>query len=203
MSTTHVLDCRRGGLVAQRHNEIRDAIGELCKMAYPQVTKEPVVAESSETGKTLIADLRVRGVWQRQTDACVTDICVTDTDARSYLNRTPSCVLKEKESAKKSKYVAAAEARRASFTPLAFTIDGAAGTEAEMFLETLSEKLAGKWGVSKSVTTQYIRTRLSFAILRATALCVRGSRQKWRGLGLGEDGTALPCILQGPREQDL
>eukprot|EP00919_Chromeraceae_sp_WS-2016_P038327 GHVR01091490.1.p1 GENE.GHVR01091490.1~~GHVR01091490.1.p1 ORF type:complete len:203 (-),score=35.04 GHVR01091490.1:23-631(-) len=202
MSTTHVLDCRRGGLVAQRHNEIRDTIGELCKMAYPQVTKEPVVAESSETGKTLIADLRVRGVWQRQTDALL-DICVTDTDARSYLNRSPSCVLKEKESAKKSKYVAAAEARRASFTPLVFTVDGAAGTEAERFLGTLSETLAGKWGVSKSVTSQYIRTRVSFAILRATALCVRGSRQQWRGLGLGEDGTALPCILQGAREQDL
>lgn len=30
VSLQHLLDCKRGGLVIQRHNEIRDAPGDLC-----------------------------------------------------------------------------------------------------------------------------------------------------------------------------
>ena len=63
----YALDCRVGGLVAQRHNEVRDAIGDLSALVWNQVQKEPVVCESSiddPTSETLIADLRVRGVWE-------------------------------------------------------------------------------------------------------------------------------------------
>jgi len=62
----HALDCRVGGLVTQHHNEIRDAIGDLLTLAWGQVQREPVVCDASET---LVADLRVRGVWQHQADA--------------------------------------------------------------------------------------------------------------------------------------
>ena len=37
----------------------------------------------------------------------------------------------------------------------------------------------------------WVRARLSFAILRAALLCVRGSRTKWRSLGI-VDGASLP-----------
>ena len=36
----------------------------------------------------------------------------------------------------------------------------------------------------------WIHARLAFAILRASVLCIRGSRTKWRSLGL-EDGAAI------------
>ena len=32
----HALDCRKGGLVIQRHNEIRDALGDLASIAFRQ-----------------------------------------------------------------------------------------------------------------------------------------------------------------------
>ena len=37
----------------------------------------------------------------------------------------------------------------------------------------------------------WVRARLSFAILRAALLCVRGSHTKWRSLGI-IDGASLP-----------
>ena len=34
----HSLDCRVGGLVGRRHNEVRDAVGDLASLAWGQVT---------------------------------------------------------------------------------------------------------------------------------------------------------------------
>ena len=68
----HALDCRVGGLVCQRHNEVRDAICDLASFAWGQVQKEPVVCEEKmddPSSETLIADVRIRGVWQYQVDA--------------------------------------------------------------------------------------------------------------------------------------
>ena len=119
----HALDCRVGGLVGQQHNEVRDAIGDL---AWAQVTKEPIVCESSSTDPssvTLIADLRIRGVLQPQVDVLF-DVRVTDVNAPSYRSRSPQAVLCSAEAEKKRKYMEACLARHASFTPLCFSIDG-------------------------------------------------------------------------------
>ena len=43
----HALDCRKGGLVIQRHNEIRDALGDLASIAFRNVLKEPIVKEAN------------------------------------------------------------------------------------------------------------------------------------------------------------
>ena len=59
------------GLITQRHNEIRDALGDIAALAYKEVVREPVVTEANEIrgGSALVADLGVRGVWQPQTGA--------------------------------------------------------------------------------------------------------------------------------------
>ena len=41
------LDCCVGGLVAQCHNKVQDAIGDLSTLVWNKVQKEPVVCESS------------------------------------------------------------------------------------------------------------------------------------------------------------
>ena len=82
-SIDHALDCRFGGLVTRRHNEVRDAFGDLTSLVWSPVVKEPVVRDGSAGADALIADLCVRGVWGPQTEALF-DIRVVDTDARSY-----------------------------------------------------------------------------------------------------------------------
>lgn len=193
-TVTHALDCRVGGLVCRRHNEVRDAFGDLSSLVWSQVKREPIVCESSDSaGSTLVADLCVRGVWQPQCEA-IFDIRVVDTDAPSYCRQSPRSVLSSAESEKKKKYMKACQDRRACFTPLCVSIDGMLGVETEFFLKRLGDYLAVKWERPFSVIMCWIRARLSFAILRATMLCVRGSRTKWRSLGI-IDGASLSLTM--------
>ena len=122
-SIEHSLDCRFGGLVTRRHNEVRDAFGDLASLVWSPVIKEPVVCDGSAGADTLITDLCVRGVWEPQTEALF-DIRVVDTDARSYLARSPRDVLCSAEGEKKCKYLQACKNRRATFTPLCVSVDG-------------------------------------------------------------------------------
>ena len=118
------------------------------------------------------------------------DVRVTDVDAPSYCSRSPQAVLCSAEAEKKCKYMEACLARHASFTPLCFSIDGMFGIEADFFLRRLAERLSIKWERSYSEVIGWVRSRLSFAILRATMLCVRGSRSRWRSLGI-VDGASI------------
>jgi len=188
-SLDHALVCRRGGLIIQRHNEVRDAIGDIAALAWRHVHREPVVCEASSEHDALIADLGIRGVWQPQAEALF-DIRVTDTDAQSYQSRTPQLVLASAEEDKKRKYSDSCANRRASFTPLCFSVDGLLGGEAEVFLKRLANRLFDVWDRSFSDVVRWIRLRLAFALLRAVAVCLRGSRTKWRSLGV-EDGAAI------------
>ena len=190
-SLDHFLICKKGGLITQRHNEIRDAVGDLASLVWGSVKREPVVKDTSDddSGETLIADLCVRGVWLPQTEALF-DIRVIDTDAQSYLSQPPSSVLFAAETEKKRKYLDASTARRAHFTPLCFSVDGLVGVEAASFLKRLAFCLCARWERSHADVISWIRTRLAFAILRATVLCVRGSHTRWHCLGL-EDGASI------------
>ena len=137
----------------------------------------------------MIADLGVRGVWFPQSEALF-DIRIIDTDAQSYLSQPPISVLLTAENEKKRKYSAASVARRAQ---LCFSVDGVAGPEAAFFLKRLAYCLSAKWERSLADVTHWIRAHLAFAILRATVLCVRGSRTQWCCLGL-EDSASIDFI---------
>ena len=93
-SFQHALDCKKGGLVTQHHNEVRDAPGDLAAIVYKDVVRESIVQEADDANgrPALIADLSIRGVWQPQT-AALLDVHVIDTDAQSYASRTVDAVL--------------------------------------------------------------------------------------------------------------
>ena len=59
----HVLDCKKGGLVTQRH-KVRGALGDIAAMPFKEVTREPVVREADKARgiSALVADLGVRGM---------------------------------------------------------------------------------------------------------------------------------------------
>ena len=53
-SLSHALDCRKGGLVTQRHNEVQDALGDLAALAHKDVICEPVVREGNAEVSALL-----------------------------------------------------------------------------------------------------------------------------------------------------
>ena len=155
--------------------------------------REPIVRDGDMCTDGLAADLAVRGLWQPQTEALI-DVRVVDTDARSYCGRSVDQVIKSAEAEKKNKYSAAVESRRGTFTPFVVSVDGYMGAEAERTLKRLAEMMVWKWEKRYSYIINWIRAYMTFAVIRATNLCLRGSRNKWKGvIGPGfEDGCGLP-----------
>ena len=64
-TVNHALDCKRGGLIVQRHNEIRDTLFDLSMLGWKQVIKEPIIRDSTDSlsGEILKTDIAIRGVW--------------------------------------------------------------------------------------------------------------------------------------------
>ena len=126
----HGLDCPKGGLIISRHNEIRDCLGDMAALVWPQVIKEPVVREGDPASDDpgLYLDLGIRGVWQPQVEALF-DIRVIDTGAVE----------------KKRVYRSAVEDRRGNFTPFVLSVDGLLHREASHFVKHLSACLTSRW----------------------------------------------------------
>ena len=176
-SLDHALICRKGGLII-RHNEVRDAVGDLAALVWGRVVSEPVVRDASVEGEALIVDLGARGVWEPQAMVLFA-ICVVDTDAKSYLSHSSVAVLASAEAEKKRKYCDACTERHATFTPLCFSVDDLVGDEAACFLKHLGRSVSVTWERHYGEVIRWLQACLAFALVRATNVCIRGSRTKW------------------------
>ena len=68
------------------------------------------------------------------------------------------------------------EVEKASFNPLVFSCTGGAGPSASKVIKRIAGKLSEKKEDSYSDIITYNRTKISFALLRSSILCLRGSR---------------------------
>ena len=76
-TVNHAMVCRRGGLIIQRHNEIRDLEAEMLHMVCTDVETEPalqeITGEELNRGANKATDARLdvhaRGFWDRQQSA--------------------------------------------------------------------------------------------------------------------------------------
>ena len=105
----HAMICQRGGLVIQRHNEIRDLEAELLDMVCYDVaiepTLQPLAGEELNRGANTAADARLdvhcRGFWERQR-AAFFDIRVCHPNADSYKELSPKQIYKNCTKTKRS-----------------------------------------------------------------------------------------------------
>ena len=63
-----------------------------------------------------------------------------------------------------------------TFTPLVFSDTGVMGKECSMFHKHIADKISKKNDENYSNVINVIKCKLSFLILRAALLCIRGSR---------------------------
>jgi hypothetical protein len=204
-TTEHAMSCKKGGLILHRHNDLVAAWGQMCGQALTpstvsdepliQISRDVPVAGTNRTEPTpeLRGDVAVHGFWTRGTTA-IFDVRVTDTDAPSNRNTAPAKVLQRHEKEKKDKYGALCIARRRTFTPLVFSVDGMQGVEATAASRRLASSLASKWRRSYSEVCGFVRSRLSIALVRSASRCLRADRNPMRrtpspmwdcGTGLG------------------
>ena len=88
-------DCKKGRLIIQRHNEIRDCLGDIASQVWTHVIKEPVVREADVNNGdgVLRLDLGIRGVWQPQVEALFDIRYIDHNPAASITCIGASCFL--------------------------------------------------------------------------------------------------------------
>ena len=80
---------------------------------------------------------------------------------------------KEREYAERIRNV-----EHADFNPLVFTTAGGMGPQCHLVVKRLAATISEKRDLPNSVVAGWLRCRLSFALLRTTLLCVRGTRAR-------------------------
>ena len=175
---------RRGGFIIQRHNELRNLVADLLNTVCHDVQVEPVLLEI--TGEVLTRgtnpapdarlDVHARGFWDWQGSAFF-DVRVFHPNAESYKDLTIQQIYRKHEDEKKRFYAnRVLEVERGTFTPLVFTTTGGMADECKRFHSRLAELISIKKGEEYSTTISWIRSKVSFALLRSALLCLRGSR---------------------------
>ena len=183
------MSCHKGGYIHQRHDEVRDILAKISEEISNDVETEPhllpltgkSLSSSSNSADEARLDFSVRGFWQRGQR-------VFNPFAPSYRNQNLPNAFKSNERIKKPAYgQRVIEVEQGSFSPLIFTPYGGTSRETEHFITTLSSKISEKRNVAHSVVTNWLRTKLSFSVLRSAILSVRGSRNTKRRISVDID----------------
>ena len=148
LSIYHALDCKRGGLVTARHNDLRDRVADLSRNGFtpsnvrdnPLIfaggsVKKPKANPASTTGSTdrynsppseamgHKVELLISDLWQNGTDS-VHELRVVNNDAKYHSVKPPDKCLQESERAKKRMYLEACLNQSRHFSPFVASVDG-------------------------------------------------------------------------------
>ena len=175
---------------------MRDLVADCLKEArFPGVETEPQLQVLSKTEKEAFklksvnkeddarSDVKCVGFWSRLRQAYF-DIKVVSPYARSYFNLSPTQLFHRAEQSKIREYAARIqEVEHADFNPLVFTTTGTMSPQCEKIFKKISEKIAEIKELPYSVVCGWMRCRFSFALLRTTLICLRGTRKRKEKLG--------------------
>ena len=172
--TNHAMNCKKGGFVTIRHNNVKDFEANLLKTVCNDVEIEPKLQPIENDEVRL--DIRARDFWRRGQSAYF-DVRITNVNSNSQANIPIETICKNHENEKKRKYNdRVIKCEHGSLTPLVFSINGGVSHEGSVFHKHLAEKIANKTGQKYERIMSWIRCKLSFVIMRSALLCLRGSR---------------------------
>ena len=187
-SVDHALSCNRGGFPILRHNELRDITGELLSQVCHNVSTEPHLQplngeelrhNTAITEENARLDLKANGMWGDRFHTTFFDVRVFNPHAASYRSTSPTRLYQRHEKEKLRAYnQRIIEVEQASFSPLIFSATGGMGHTATTVYQRLAALIAKKKKQDYNKTLLWIRSRLSFALLRAAIMCLRGTRQR-------------------------
>ena len=125
----------------------------------------------------MVHDVAMYGFWGGRFEKAFVDVRVFNPSAQSNRHVPLSSVYRKHEQEKKRHYdQRVREVEHATFTPLVLSTTGGMGRAATTFYKRLASMVAEKRDVPYGVTLNWIRCRLSFALLRASIMSIRGAR---------------------------
>lgn len=139
---------------------------------------ESFVLKSANKDEEARSDVRVLGFWSKMRQAFF-DIKVVSPYARSYFGLSPQALYQKMEKAKIREYRARInEVDKGDFTPLVFTTAGGMAPQSQIVIKKLAHRLAEIKNLPLSLVSGWLSVRFSFALLRSTLVCLRGTRKK-------------------------
>ena len=124
------------------------------------------------------SDIKCTGFWRPLRQAFF-DVKIISPMARSYSSLTTKALYNLAEKSKMREYKERIrEVEHGDFNPLVFTTAGGMAPQSHLVMKRIAEKIAHKRGLHLSVVSGWLRCRLSFALLRTTLMCLRGTRHK-------------------------
>ena len=179
------MSCMKGGFITIRHNDLRDLtanlLTEVCKDVDIEPQLLPVTGETfdnrrANTSNEARVDIKSRRFWVRGQQAFF-DVRLFDPNANWYLNKAlPHCYIQNEKEKKRQYNERVLGTDQGSITPLVFSIYGGMRRECSTFYNRLAKKIAEKRELHQSIVTNWIRTKISFTLLKSALLCLRGSR---------------------------
>ena len=122
-------------------------------------------------------DVAMYGFWEGRFEKSSLIVRVFKPSVKSNQTASITSIYRRHQQEKKRQYEQRIrEVERATFTPLVMSTTGGMGKAASTFYKRLASMLSEKRGISYSQTINWVRCRLSFALLRASILSVRGSQ---------------------------
>jgi hypothetical protein len=181
----HSQKCLKGGLIHKRHDELRDLWASLCQEVHRDIEIEPQLlqltgekfefktANREDDART---DVRVRDFYGNKQNAFF-EMRVFDPSASSYAHRSLSALFKTFEKTRSRQY----EHRinlvdNGNFTPMIMATNGVMGPRMTVAFKHLAWQIAGKRSELYSQVAGVLRCKFSFAMIRSTLRCLRGSR---------------------------
>ena len=185
-SVSHALSCHMGGYPSIRHNEIRDLtadlLSEVCHSVSTEPHLQPVDGEvlrgaSANACDGARLDIAANGFWGGRFERAFFDVRVFNPHAPSNRRLQLTTCYRHHENVKKRAYEQRIrEIEHASLVPLVLSVTGGLGRIATTMYKRLASMLSSKWNQPYSTTMCWLRCRLSFALLRASILAIRGAR---------------------------
>ena len=182
---THALHCAKCGYTHLRNNKIREMFANLMDDVCHDVQIEPnhqsldgevFSSNSTTTDDDAQLDIKGNGLWCSRFNRTFFDVKIFNPHAKSC-PKTIKDAYKYHESIKRNKYEEQIrETEHSSFNALVFACSGGAGPSASRVMKQLATKISEKRGELYADTISYIRTKISFALLRSCVLCLRGCR---------------------------
>ena len=184
-SVDHSLDCKLGGYVHLRHNNIRDAEARIMREVAFDVKIEPglcsvsknvKLAPGSNTADNARSDVSARGIFSSH-ELTFFDVRISNPNSQSNKTLTLSEVYKKNEKEKMRAYNdRILQVEKASFVPLIYTTTGEMGPQCERTHRRIAELIADRRNEKYADVMSHIRTKLRFSLLRSILVAVRGAR---------------------------
>ena len=158
----HALNCKRGGFVIIRHNNIRDfnanLLRQVCNDVEVEPALQPVDGEQVRglAGDDVRADIRARGLWRKGQNAFF-DVRLTNCNSTSQTHLSTDKIYAKHESEKKRMYNdRIMNIEHGTITPLVY-LNGGAGPECAKFHKHVAEQIATKSGERYEKVLTWIR----------------------------------------------